>query len=277
MREPRMKRSLNRGLRWGLIAAIAVALASGASADPVPARHLEGTLHGFLSLADSDGRVLATGDLIQVAHGDRVTMHLFFHFKDGSMDDETTVFTQRGVFRLISDHHIQKGPFFPHPVDLSIDVLHGEVTVRSANKDGKEQATSKHMKIPSDLYNGLIASIVKNVPPGAAETRVSMLVTTPDPRLVKMVISPGGDADFSLGGMERNAKSYEIKIELGGVAGIVAPLVGKAPANIHLWVVTGEVPVVVKEEGQTFEGGPLVSVSMASPVWPRSSSGASGN
>lgn len=277
MREPRMKRSLNRGLLWGLIAAIAVAPACGASADPVPARHLEGTLHGLLSLADSDGRVLATGDLIQVARGDRVTAHLFFHFKDGSVDDETTVFTQRGVFRLISDHHIQKGPFFPHPVDLSIDVLHGEVTVRSANKDGKEQATAKHMKIPSDLYNGLIASIVKNVPPGAAETTVSMLVTTPEPRLVKMVISPSGEEAFSLGGMERKAKSYEIKIELGGVAGIVAPLIGKAPADIHLWVVTGEVPVVVKEEGQTFEGGPLVSVSMASPVWPRNSSGTSGN
>jgi len=272
-----MKRSLKQGLRWGVIAVTALAFASGASADPVPARHLEGTLHGFLSLTDGDGRVVAAGDLIQVVRGDRVTAHLVYRFKDGSIDDETTVFTQHGVFKLISDHHIQKGPFFPHPIDLSIDVPHREVTVKSVDKDGKEQATTKHMDVPPDLYNGLMASIVKNVQPGAPQTTVSMLVTTPKPRLVKMVISPGGDESFSIGGVERKAKTYEIKIELGGVAGLVAPLVGKAPANIHLWVVIGEVPVVVKEEGQTFEEGPVLSASMASPVWPRTSSEASGN
>ena len=72
-------------------------------------------MHGFLALTTEQGQVLAGGDLIEVVHGDRVTSHLTFHFKDGSLDDETTVYTQRGVFRLISDHHIQRGPYFPAP------------------------------------------------------------------------------------------------------------------------------------------------------------------
>jgi len=94
-------------------------------------RHLEGTVHGFLALRSKEGRVVAVGDLLQVVRGDRVTARLLFRFKDGSVDDETTVFSQRGNFQLISNHHIQKGPSFPQPMDLLIDVLSGQVTVKS--------------------------------------------------------------------------------------------------------------------------------------------------
>ncbi|MDT7812613.1 MAG: hypothetical protein QOJ42_2529, partial [Acidobacteriaceae bacterium] len=89
-------------------------------------RHMEGTVHGFLVLRSTEGRVLAVGDLFQVVHRDRVTSRLLFRFKDGSVDDETAVFSQRANFQLITDHHIQKGPSFPQPMDLSIDVPSGQ-------------------------------------------------------------------------------------------------------------------------------------------------------
>jgi hypothetical protein len=96
------------------------------------------------------------GDLFQVVRGDQVTSRLLFRFKDGSVDDETAVFSQRGDFQLITDHHIQKGPSFPHPMDLSIDVRSGQVTVRSPGKDGKEEVKSEHLDLTPDLVNGLI-------------------------------------------------------------------------------------------------------------------------
>jgi len=89
-------------------------------------RHVEGTVHGFLALRSKEGRVLAVGDLFEVVRGARVTSRLLFRFKDGSVDDETPVFSQRGTFQLITDHHVQKGPSFPHPMDLSIDVRRGQ-------------------------------------------------------------------------------------------------------------------------------------------------------
>jgi hypothetical protein len=55
-----------------------------------------------------EGDTLADGDLIQVAHGDRVTCRLVFHFKDGSIHDETAVFSQRRNFRLLSDHLVHR-------------------------------------------------------------------------------------------------------------------------------------------------------------------------
>jgi hypothetical protein len=39
-----------------------------------------------------------------------------------------------------------------------------------------------------------------------------------------------------------------VKVELGGVAGIIAPLIGKRPADTKVWVVGGEAPAFVKAE-----------------------------
>src|SRR6266536_5307281 len=148
-------------LNAALISALICALHSAATAEPIPVRHVEGTEHGFLALRTKEGRVLAVGDLFQVVHGDRVTSRLLFRFKDGSVDDETAVFSQRGNFQLITDRHIQKGPSFPHPMDLSIDVRSGQLTVRSTGKDVKEEVKSEHLDLPPDLYNGMILSLVK--------------------------------------------------------------------------------------------------------------------
>lgn len=80
--------------------------------DTVPVRHTEGLMHGFLLLRTLDGKSLADGQITQDARGDRVTAHLIFRFKDGSIYEERTIFSQRGSFRLLSDHLIQKGPSF---------------------------------------------------------------------------------------------------------------------------------------------------------------------
>src|SRR5947209_696070 len=79
-------------------------------ADTVPVRHTEGLMHGFLVLRTLEGKAIADGQMTQDAHGDRVTDHLIFRFKDGSIYEDTTVFSQHQVFRLVSDHFIQRGP-----------------------------------------------------------------------------------------------------------------------------------------------------------------------
>jgi hypothetical protein len=253
---------------WSLIALLICAFEPCAPAEPIPVRHVEGTLHGFLALRSKEGRVLAVGDLFEVVRGDRVTSRLIFRFKDGSVDDETTVFSQRGNFQLITDHHIQKGPSFPQPMDVSIDVPTGQVTVRSTGKDGKEEVKSEHLDLPPDLVNGLILSTAKNILPEASETKVSMVVATPKPRLVKVVITPHGEEPFSLVGSHRKAMRFVLKIELGGVAGVVAPLIGKAPPELQIWIIGGQAPAFVREEGPFYQGGPVWSIQLTSPAWP---------
>ncbi|HLY41518.1 MAG TPA: hypothetical protein VKR52_09895 [Terracidiphilus sp.] len=241
-----------------------------ASAEPVPVHHPEGTVHGFLSLSTAGGRVLAAGDLLQVVDGDRVTSHLVFHFKDGSIDDEITIFSQKDNFRLISYHRVQKGPFFPTAIDMVIDAASGRVTVRSQKKNGKEELKSEDMNLPEDLSNGLVTAIAKNLDPGVSQTKMPMIVATPAPRLITLTFSPSGTHAYSLAGERRKALGYRIKVELGGLAGALAPLLGKAPPDVHMWVIGGEVPTFIREEGPIYAQGPILTIQLASPVWPGS-------
>jgi hypothetical protein len=231
-------------------------------------RHPEGSLRGFLELQSDDGHTVAIGDLEQAVRGDRVYVHLVFHFKDGSLDDETTAFSQSGVFRLISDHHIQQGPSFPQPQDMTIDVRAGRITVRSKDKDGKQQVKSDAFKFPPDLVNGMVRTIAENIPPSTTDTRVKMFVATPKPRLVTLVFSARGEEPFSVAGSRRTAMHYAIKIDLGGVAGVVAPVIGRQPPDIEVWVTGGDAPLLVRERGPLAEGGPVWTMQEVSPVWP---------
>ena len=110
-------------------------------AEPIAVRYQEGAVHGYLALRSLDGKLLAAGDLTQTVRGGRLTSRLVYRFKDGSIDDDTAVFTQRGHFRLLSDHHVQRGPAFPQPVDVSIDALGGHVVVRYTEKGEEKTAT----------------------------------------------------------------------------------------------------------------------------------------
>jgi hypothetical protein len=236
------------------------------AAKQIPVRYSEGNLHGFLVLRDLKGKTLAAGDLTQVIRGGRVVDHLVFHFKDGSIDDEKTTFTQDHHFRLLSDDHVQKGPIFPHPMDVRIDATSGEVTVRFKD-DGKDKVQKHHVDLPPDLANGLIPTLLRDIHPDAPETEVSYLAATPKPRLVKLDVSPQGEDRFSVAGSHYKATRYVIKTKIGGIAGIVAPLIGKQPQDIDVWILGGSAPAFVKLKGQLYQGGPLWVIELSSPVW----------
>jgi hypothetical protein len=234
---------------------------------PVAVRHKEGLVHGFLVLRSVDGKLLATGDLIQTAVGDRVTSELIFRFKDGSSRSETTVFSQDGNFRLLSDHLIEKGPAFKNPTETLVDASTGEVTVHYADKDGKEKVDTDHMELLGNLANGLIFTLLKNIDPGTPRTTLSMIAFTPKPRLVKLVVTPQGDEPFLIGGSRRKTTHYVGKIEIGGVAGVVAPLIGKNPPDTHVWILGGKAPAFVKFEGALYSGGPIWRIELSSPAY----------
>jgi hypothetical protein len=245
-------------------------------AEQVSVRHPEGTVHGFLVLRNERGKELAEGELTQVVKGHRLISNLIFHFKDGSIDDETTVYSQRGVFRLLSDHHVQKGPSYPHPMDVSIDASTGQVTVHS-NDGGKEKTEKDHLDLPSDVANGLILTLLKNIRPDTPETKVSYVAATPKPQLVTLSIKPHGKERFRVAGTGHRAMRYDIKTEIGGIKGVIAPIIGKQPKDIYVWVLDGKAPTFVRMKGQLYQGGPVWTIQLASPVWPKThGSGASG-
>src|SRR6266699_6094555 len=247
-----------------LLACAAMLQPNALQADTVAVRHLEGLMHGFLVLRTLEGTPIADGQMTQDARGDRVTNHLIFRFKDGSIYEDTTIFSQRGTFRLLSDHLIRRGPSFKRPVDTSIDASTGQVKVRYTDDKGKEKVIAQRMELPPDIVNGLLFTLMKDVNPSVPRTAVSMVATTPKPRLVKLAILPQGEEPFTIGTFRHKAMHFVVKVEIGGLTGFLARLMGKQPADTHIWVLGGEAPAFVKAEGPLYVGGPIWRIQLAS-------------
>jgi hypothetical protein len=258
-------RPFPESLLW-LVLIAALIPAAGVPAQVVNVRERLGSMRGFLTLRDHAGAILAAGDLTQVPDGDSIKLRVVFHFRDGSIDDETTIFSQKKVFRLISDRHVQQGPSFPHPCDITIDIPSQQVTIRDLSK-GNEAPQIEHMDLPRDLANGIIFSLIMNLPPDAPKIEFPYLSPSVKPRLVKLAVTADGKEPFKLSGLRYNALKYDVKVDIGGIAGVVAPMIGKQPPDSYVWVTDGSAPTIVRIDTPLYEEGPVWSIRLASPVW----------
>ena len=66
---------------------------------------------------------------------------------------------------------------------------------------------------------------------------------------------------------------YVVKVEVGGLTGVFASLLGKQPPDTHVWILEGEAPAFVRSEGALALGGAIWRIELVSPVWPRVSAG----
>jgi hypothetical protein len=265
-----MKRALFPGSHVErLIPLVLIALlfsAASVQGQGVGVRHRQGALHGFLTLRDQAGAILATGDLTQIPDGDRIKARMVLHFRDGSIHDETTVYTQREFFRLISDRLVQRGPSFPDPCDIKIDMQSQQVSVRALSK-GKEEARTEHMDLPPDLSNGFIYILIANLQAEDPKIELPYLSPTSKPRMVKLAVVADGTEQFKISGRRYQAVKYDVKVEIGGITGVVAPIVGKQPPDTYVWVAEGGAPTIVRVDTALYADGPVWSIRMASPVW----------
>jgi hypothetical protein len=247
---------------------IVIIQAGRVAAEQIPVRHIEGVTLGFLVLRNLDGQALAYGDWKQVVkdkdEAGLVVDDLRFRFKDGSLYEEITKFTQRGKFRLVSDQVEQKGPSFKQDSKSWIDVRTGTITV-SAIEKGKEKMTTKHLDLPDDVANGLLLVLLKNVDPSAGQTTVSFVAASTKPRLVKWNIVPGPEKTIKVGLIALKAQQYVVKTKIEGAVGKIAPLVGKEPPDIHVWLVKSEAPAFVEFEGPLSEDSPVWRIEMTAP------------
>ena len=256
---------------WSLAVLSAAIISSPLFAESIPVRFTSGLLHGFLVLRNQNDEGLADGEITQFTHGDQVTNHLVLHFRDGSLNEETVVFSQHKNFQLISDHLVQKGSSFPHPLDVLITKATGQITIHYT-EDGQEKTINDRLTLPLDVANGVWLTLLQNIRPTTPKATISMVAITPKPRLVKLIITPSGQESFTVGNSKHTATHYVIKIDIGGVAGAVAPVVGKQPPDMHVWIAGEQAPVLVKMEGPLYNEGPIWRIEMASPTWPQSNS-----
>jgi hypothetical protein len=239
-----------------------------ASAAPVSVRFVEGVTHGFLVLRTVNGVPIASGDLLQVQRGRQVESRMVFRFKDGSLYDETVVFTQERVFTMQSYHLVQRGPVFTEDTEISLERASGKYRVNTkAHKDGREQVLNGTLDLPPDVYNGMVITVAKNLPKGASET-VHIVAFTPTPRLIQLEFAPEGEQKVLIGDLAKTATHYVLRPRLGTWLKLFATLLGRVPPDSHAWIISDELPAFVRFEGQLVSMGPVWRIETTSPRWP---------
>ena len=246
---------------------LAVAPASPAAAAPVTVRFAESVTHGFLVVkAAAGGGTIAHGEFIQHPQGERTHNQLTFRFTDGSLYEEQVTFTQRRVFRLMSYKLVQKGPSFPQATEVTFDRDSGRYRARAGNDTSEGK-----LDLPEDAHNGLTGLLLKNVPPGAGASG-HLLAFTPRPHVLRTTMSRQGEDKFLVGDATHTATRWLVDLEIPGVKGVLASLVGKEPPDLNYWIATGPAPGFVKFEGAMFLKGPRWRVEMGGPPWPDATS-----
>ena len=84
---------------------------------------------------------------MEVTGPNQGTCSLVLHFRDGSIDDETAVFSQKGQVHLISGH--QKGTTILKPIDILVEGS-GDVISYFLGDEGKEKVnknTSTYLRM----------------------------------------------------------------------------------------------------------------------------------
>jgi len=242
-----------------MAAFLGISLVAAAPAERVPVKHRQLPDHGTMVARSEAGKIIARFEFSQVVENDDVTMRMTYRFADGSIDEETTTYTQQGTFRLVRNHHIQKGPFFSRPIDFAVEAATGIATTRTVDRNGKMHVESEHVELPDDLANGFVGTLLLNVPQNTAPFRAGILVPLGGGRLIRILISPEGEQLFQLAGENLKATVFRIHPELGGIVGMIARLIGLAPKDVMVWVREGEKPAVVRIVGQLGGYGPVVS------------------
>jgi hypothetical protein len=231
-------------------------------------RFVEGATRGFLLLRTIDGALIASGDLLQVSRGGEVESRMVFRFKDGSVYDETVVFTQQHVFTMQKYHLVQHGPVFPEDTEISMERASGKYRVKTkARKDGREKVLDGTLDLPPDICNGLVLTVAKNLPKGARET-VHIVAFTPEPRIIQLELAPAGEHKVLVGDLAKTAIHYVVKPRLGIWLNFFARVLGSMPPDYHAWIITDEVPAFVRFEGPLYTTGPVWRIELTSPHWP---------
>ena len=257
--------SLARVVLFLLIAQLPAATLEAA---PVKVRLVEGNARGFLVLRTLEGEVIAHGELRQKPAAPFVESRLLLNFKDGSVFDEVVTFSQTGIFRLEAYRHRQRGPSLPTE-EVTFDRRSGRYQARTQEKKGAEEKTAagtpRHAGRPLQR-DGADA-------PEEHSTRLQRdgadrRVPAEGPAHQDATLH-GGEDRVVAGGDAKKATRYLMKLEIGGLSGVVASMMGKEPPDLRYWLIPGDVPAFARFEGAMFLNGPVWRLEMEVVEWPK--------
>ena len=230
------------------LAVLLVLGASAASADEpqqVKPRYALGTLHGFPSMSDTNGRVIADGELTQERSGDRVRVRIRWAFADGREVEERDEFQVDKVlaqtrFSWVETQKDQELRRF------EVDFPEGTARSVTRNDKGEVEREDSKMDLPAGRsFTGYgTALAVSELAPGPGqESRLTFVAFTPKPRDVTLKVTRDRTERISVADRPISIDQYTLHAELPFPVSLFV-----SAKDAHLWFTHSPPPALVRAE-----------------------------
>jgi len=140
-----------------------------------------------------------------------------------------------------------------YSIDAKVDRETGRYEVRyKGDEDSPEETLKGQIDLPSDVYNGLLSTLMKNMPAGNPAT-VQIVAFTPKPRFVKMLLKPAAEDLMQVNDVAVATTRFVVRPQLGLFASL---LIADIP-DVKCWIAGGEAPAFLRFEGPLYFMGPI--------------------
>jgi len=245
-----------------LVVAVLGLLGRSAVAQPIPVRYALGTLHGFPSMSDLSGKVIADGELTQELKGDRLSVSVRWTFADGLEAEEHDTF-------LVGRELVQEQFAWVERKAgeelrrFEVDLTTGQAA--AAHRGAK--AAMKREEVHLDLPHGRsfagygVALVASQV---ALEQGAHFLVTvvafTPKPRAVTLEVRRDGEERLQVAGRSIPCARYTLHPRIPFPLNLFA-----GAKDAHLWMTRAEPPGLVRaEQSMAAKDDPVVVIDVTS-------------
>ena len=237
---------------------------------PIKPRHALGTLHGFPSMSDTAGQVIADGELTQERAGDRLHVRIRWDFADGREIEE------RDEFQVVPTLAQRRFSFVEARKEtelrrFEIDFSTGKARAVTRNEKGEVEREESEMKLPAGRafagYGTALAVSELSLDP-KGEGRITFVAFTPKPRDVIVKVTRDRTEQVSVAGRAILTDRYTIHAEIPFPANLFV-----SARDAHLWFTHTPPPALVRaEQNLAANHDPVVVID----VTPRGAARASG-
>jgi hypothetical protein len=243
-----------------LLLVLHAGLVAADESQTVSPRHALGTLHGFPSMSDTNGRVIADGELTQERVGDRLLVKIRWVFSDGRAAEERDEFKVDKVLtqRRFSWVETRQGDELRRfEVDFSsgtgLAVLHDE--------KGETNREESKLDLPAGRCftgYGTALAVTELSPAAGEEARITFVAFTPKPRTVTLKVSRDKQDRLSVAGRPLDTDRYTLHPEIPFPANVFV----SAP-DAHLWFThTRPIALVRAEQNLIVKDDPRVVIDV---------------
>jgi hypothetical protein len=192
------------------VVSAALALSILLAAGPVAVRLAPGALHGFPSLSDERGAVIADGELSQERQGETLRVHLRWSFADGRRVEERAEFrvgahlTQTRFSWVESSGEVELRRF-------EVDFTDGRAVAVTRGEGGKAEREEERLDLPDARaftgYGVALAVSQLEIPDGG-EAELTFVAFTPKPRTVGLAVRRRGEERIDAHGRSIRCDRY---------------------------------------------------------------------